>query len=183
MGTLSATTHEFHREIIDHDDSCLYTSMRYVNGTLNAMVNKRLRSMVADYIRKNTNLHSAVLERGTTCKTIADYCNQIEKGKLRGGEPEVRALATLCRILIRLVTMTKTVQGNVNITISNYGEHEESFKECVYILYDEENQHYDPLYVINKENPDEKLTIFGRNDQAVLNLLCKFIREEFHGER
>jgi hypothetical protein len=139
--------------------------------------------MVADYIRKHQYLHLTVLQSGTQCETVEAYCSKIEKGKLWGGEPEIRALAMLSHTLIRVVWKTKPVQGKYNITILNYGEDEESFKECVYILYDEENKHYDPLYVINKEDPHEKLTIFQCYDGTVSELLGKFIQEELHGEK
>jgi hypothetical protein len=120
------------------------------------MDNKGLRSMVADYIRKHPNLHLSVLQSGTLCKTVEEYCFKIKKHNLWGGEPEIRALSMLFRKLIRLVSKSKTVQGKYVINILNYGEDIESFKECVYILYDEENKHYDPLYVINKENSKEE---------------------------
>jgi len=135
------------------------------------MNNTRLRSMVADYIRKHPNLHLSAVE------------SEIEKHNLWGDEPEIRALVMLSRIIIRLVYKTKTVQGEYAINILNYGEDIESFKECVYILYDEENKHYDPLYLINKQNSDEKLTIFQRNDETVSELLGTFIREQLHGKK
>jgi hypothetical protein len=65
----------------------------------------------------------------------------------------------------------------------NYGEDNETSSECIYILYDEENQHYSPLYIINKENSCEKTTIFPPNDEIVKELLEKFIRQEFGGNK
>jgi hypothetical protein len=47
MGRISVLTHEFCRRKIDGDGSYLYTSFRYVNGTVEKMDNKGLRSMVA----------------------------------------------------------------------------------------------------------------------------------------
>jgi len=87
------------------------------------------------------------------------------------------------RKLIRLVSRTKTAEGKYVINIWTYGEDIESFKECVHILYDEENKHYDPLYLINKENSEEELTIFQRDDETVSCLLSKFIEEEMHGKK
>jgi len=137
---------------------------------------------VADYIRKHENLHLAILQSGTSCKTVEEYCTQIEKHNLWGGEPEVRALAMLSRTQIRLIYKTKSDQGGYITNILNYGEDKETFKERVYILYDEENKHYDPLYVINKDS-HEQLTIFSSNDELVDELLEKFIREEFGGNK
>jgi len=73
--------------------------------------------MVADYIRKHEYLHLTVLQSGTQCETVESYCSKIEKGKLWGGEPEIRALAMLSHTLIRVVWKKKPVQGKYNITI------------------------------------------------------------------
>jgi len=183
MAAKSAITHEFRRGKVDGDGSCLYTSFRHVNDILKSMDNKRLRSMVADYILKHPNLHLSALESGTRYRTVEEYCSQIEKHNLWGGEPEIRALVMLSRKLIRLVSKTKTAQREYVINIFDYGEDIESFKECVYILYDEEKKHYDPLYVINKENSKEELRIFQRDDETVSELLSKFIQEELHGKK
>jgi hypothetical protein len=183
MAVKSATSNEFHRGKVDDDSSNLCTAFRYVNGTLSTIDNKRLGSLVADYILNKEDLHRSVLDSNRKYKTIKDYCDQIKKGNLSGGKFELQALAMIGRLVVSVVSMTKTDQGNVNIKIVNYGEHVESFKECVYILYDEENKQYDPLYVINKEDPQEKLTIFERDDDAISKLLDKFIREELHGKK
>jgi hypothetical protein len=183
MAVKSATNNEFHRGKVDGDGSCLYSSFRYVNGIVDSIDNTRLRCMVADYIRKHEYLHLTVLQSGTQCKTVEAYCSKIEKDNLWGGEAEIRALAMLSHKLIRVVWKTKPVQGNYSINILNYGENEESFKECIYILYDEEKKHYDPLYVINKEEPHEKLTIFQCYNGIISQLLDKFIREELYGKK
>ncbi len=183
MDEKSAITHEFRRGKVDGDGSSLYTSFRHVNDILKSMDNKRLRSMVADYILKHPNLHLSVLQSGTLCKTVEEYCFKIKKQNLRGGEPEIRALSMLSHKLIRLVSKTKTAQNKYSINIFDYGEDIESFKECVYILYDQEKKHYDPLYVINKENSKEELRIFQRDDETVSELLSKFIQEELHGKK
>jgi hypothetical protein len=179
MATPSATTHAFCRGKAADDGSCLYTSFRDVDDISNTTDNQQLRSMVATYIREHKNLHSVVLQTGVHC--VEDYCYKIEKGNLWGGEPEIRALTMLGRILICLVWIKPTAQDD--ICILNYGEDKNSFKECVYILYDEANKHYDPLCVINKQDPNEKMTIFPRDDKTIAALLSRFIREELHGEK
>jgi hypothetical protein len=179
---VSALTHEFRRWEVKHDGSCLYSSFRYVTGNWNTMNNQRVRSQVADRILMNNNLHTAALERCNRYTTVEDYCEKIQKGKLRDDELEVRALSMIGRILVRQVSIAKNNQGNNRITIWNYGEEARSFEECVYILYDEENKHYDPMYLVNKVNLDET-TIFKPDDVTVLELLRKFIREELHGKK
>ncbi|CAF1081713.1 unnamed protein product, partial [Rotaria sordida] len=136
--------------------------------------------MVIDYIRKREDLHCLALKHATNCKNIKDYCDKIEKGDLQNDELEFRALAMLCCLLIRVFSITKTLEGNININVLNYGEHIESFTECIYILYDEENKHYDPLYAINKQKPDENITIFKRDDETIVQLVYIFLQEEFH---
>ncbi|CAF3737355.1 unnamed protein product [Rotaria sordida] len=136
--------------------------------------------MVIDYIRKRENWHCLALKHATNCKNIKDYCDKIEKGDLQNDELEFRALAMLCCLLIRVFSITKTLEGNININVLNYGEHIESFTECIYILYDEENKHYDPLYAINKQKPDENITIFKRDDETIVQLVYIFLQEEFH---
>jgi hypothetical protein len=89
LDTISATTHQFCRRKVEGDGFCLYSSFRYVNRIWNTIKNERVRSLVADYIRKNKSLHLAVLESGTSWKTAEEYCTQIEKHNLWGGEPEV----------------------------------------------------------------------------------------------
>jgi len=79
MAKIPAISHEFRRGKVDGDGSCLYTSFRYLNGTVQTMDNKRLRCMVANYIRNHENLHISVLQSGTLCKTVEEYCSQIEK--------------------------------------------------------------------------------------------------------
>ncbi|CAF2740304.1 unnamed protein product [Rotaria sp. Silwood2] len=177
---ISTVTYNLRRQKIDENNSSLFESVRYANGNMDAIDNKRLFSLVVDYIGKNENLHYYVLERNTSCKTIKDYCIKIEKGNLQGGEAELRALSMLCRLLICIVSIKKTPEGSININFTNYGEHVKSFHECIYLLYDEENQHYDALYAVNIQNQNEKITIFKRNDEVVLKLLDKFIREEIH---
>jgi hypothetical protein len=154
-----------------------------VNRTLSTIDNKRLRSLVADYILIKEDLHRPVLDNNRKYKTIKDYCDQIKKGNLPGSKFELQTLAMIAHLVICVISMTKTDQGNINTKTLNFGAHVESFKECVYILYDEENKHYDPLYVINKEDPHEKLTIFEHDDDTVSELLVKFIREELHGKK
>lgn len=92
-------------------------------------------------------------------------------------------MAILSRTVIRLVWKTKAVSDKYAFIILNYGGDIESFKECIYILDDEENKHYDPLYVINKENPGDILPPVQRGDKIVAELLDKFVQEELCGKK
>jgi hypothetical protein len=168
----SAATHEFRYGMVNGDGSSLYTSFRYLNGILNKTDDDRLRSIVTDFLHKNKALYHEDLGSGIECKTDR-----------WGDELELEALAMLYQKLIRLVSKTKNAQGKYVTNILNYGQYTQSFKECIYILYDEEKKYYQPLYLINKQNTDEKFTTFQCDDETVSELLAKFIREELHGKK
>jgi hypothetical protein len=181
MAAKSALTHEFRRGTADGNGSCLFASISYVNDFAHQTNSQRLRSVVADRIHKNKDLHPLVLESNAECKTIEDYCTRLKADNVYGGEIELQVAAIVCYLVIHVVSMKKTVYGNSIINIVNYGKDTKLSKECAYILYDEDNQRYNPLYVVNKHNSIEILTIFPRHDRVVLELLKKFIQKEFGG--
>ncbi|CAF3682351.1 unnamed protein product [Rotaria sp. Silwood1] len=177
---ISATTHLICRKTIDNNDASPYASVRFANRCPPKIDNKCLRSMVADYISKNENLKHLVLERDTNGENIKVYCDKIKKGNIQDDELEFRVLAMLCHLCICVFLIKKTSEGKININVLKYGEQVEIFIECIYILYDEEHKHYEPLYAINKQNPDENITIFKRNDETVIQLIYKFIQELYY---
>ena len=179
MGRISAVTDDFYCDKTDRNDASLYTSFRCVNGTSKTISNRYLQSRVVDYIRKHSERYSSMLQSGS----VEKYCLQVEKGKVRGGKVELDILAKVGWTVIRVVSVTKTADNNVDIKIVPYGEEIDSFTECVYILCYEETGHYYPLYIANKEKPDEKTTIFRCDDQIVAGLLEKFIRTEFPSKK
>lgn len=61
---------------------------------------------------------------------------------------------------------------------SFYGEEDPQRTNYVCILYDEQNIHYDPLYVINIENPKDEETIFRLDDDTIRQCLRDFIYQE-----
>ncbi|CAF0969770.1 unnamed protein product [Rotaria magnacalcarata] len=142
------------------------------------MVNKQLRSRVADYIRKNENLKSLVIKGGTNGKSIDDYCNRIKTGKLQEDEIQIQALAMVCQLLIHVISMKNNLFGDDDIHISRYDAPVVPFKKCIYLYYDEEDKHYDSLYAINKENPMENITIFKYDDQHMYQLATRFVQEK-----
>jgi hypothetical protein len=141
------------------------------------MLNEGLRKQVANYIRSHKELHNWVLNSGTSCKTVEEYCSLIEQGKLWGGAPELRALSELLNIIICVISMTKSEEEK-RVWCDYYGEDNQSAEKCVYILYDEEKGHYDPIYLMDMQNPSKKETEFDPNDEMVNDLLRTFIKEE-----
>ncbi|CAF1426554.1 unnamed protein product [Adineta steineri] len=178
--TISALPHEFRRGQVPVDSSSLLSSIRYVNNTNGTSNNKTLRNFVAERIFKNENLRTAILGRQTNCTTAAQYREQIKKGQLHDGAIEIKVLSNLCDLLIRVVSMKENHPDSTNLPYLEYGDDAKTTNKCVYILYDEEAKHYDPLYIVNKDNPDEKLTIFERDNTETSDLLRTFIQEKLH---
>ncbi|CAF2510349.1 unnamed protein product [Rotaria sp. Silwood2] len=168
-------TREFRIEKINDNASSLLASIREANGYPDRINNQYLCSMISQCICKNATLNSLVSNYGD----VNEYCNKIVKGELYGDEVQLQALSIICRLVICIVSASKSIDGSIRIGNNIYGESIESFEECIYILYDEEHEHYDPLYVINMEN-QQKTKVFQRNDKTIVKLLNIFLKEEFN---
>jgi hypothetical protein len=187
MGKISASTHKFYRGEAPGDGTCLYWSFLLVikpllvkrfgevSYDLMKLINDGLRTEVAQYIRSHPEMYDMVLNSDTEYKDVVGYCSAIEQGKLWGGDPELKALSDLYNIIICVINPTKVTKENCLIP-SYYGEGNPLATQCVYIYFDGED-HFDPLYLVNMENLDEKETIFDPNDQMRNDLLKKFIKE------
>lgn len=157
---LSAITHQFRRENVHNDGLSLYTSFRYVIGLSNTINNEYLHSIVTNYLQENFG--------------IVSY----------NDDDKIEILANLYNKLVRLVSKTKTGQGKYMTNIFKYGEHLKTIDGCVYIFYNGETHHYEPLYLVNKQNMNDILTIFqNHNEEFVFELLFKFIREDLNGRK
>jgi hypothetical protein len=202
MGRISVSTHKFCRGKVPGDGSCLYWSILLVlqllsiemfgadlsnmlltevlikeafKGYLLEEVNEGLRVQVADYIRAHSEMHDMVLNSDTEYKDVEEYCSAIEQGKLWGGDPELNVLSILHNIKICVIDPTKVTKNNGLLTLY-YGEENPSATQCVYIYFD--GNHFDPLFMVNMNNSNEKETKFDPDDQMVNDLLKKFIEEE-----
>ncbi|CAF3334326.1 unnamed protein product [Rotaria socialis] len=98
-------------------------------------------------------------------------------GKLPEDEIQIKALAMVCQFLIHVISMKNNLFGEDDIHVSLYDAPVVPFKECIYLYYDEDDERYDSLYAINKENPMEKMTIFKPDDQHIYQLATKFVQE------
>lgn len=170
-------TREFRIEKINDDDALsLLVSIRQANGYPDRISNQYLCSRVSEYIRNHEHLKALVSNN----EDINEYCNKIEKGELYGDEVQLQTLSMICRLAIYIVSASKTIDGDIQIDKKIYGESVKSFEDCVYIFYNAEHKHYDPLYVINMENLQEKTKIFKRNDETITELLNIFLKKEFN---
>jgi hypothetical protein len=198
-----AATHEFRRGKAPGDNTCLYWSFLLVSKLplmkifsedlfnkfltkgliedkskedLIEAINENLRIVVADYILKHTEMHCMVLNSTDKYKTVQKYCSAIKEGKFWGGDPELKALSDLFKIIICIIDLTKITSYNCLLP-SYYGEDNPLATKCVYIYYNGKD-HFDPLYMINIENSNDIETISVPNDQTVIDLLKKFIKEK-----
>jgi hypothetical protein len=203
MGKIFAATHEFRRGKARGDHKCLYWSFLLVfklrlieilgedlfnkfltkgliedksKEYLIEAINEGLRIEVANYILEHTEMHRMVLSSTDKYKTVQEYCFAIEQGKFWGGDPELKALSDLFNIIICVIDLTKITSDNCLLP-SYYGEDNRLATECVYIYYNGKD-HFDPLYMINIENSNHIETISVPNDQTVIDLLKKFIKEK-----
>ncbi|CAF3755471.1 unnamed protein product [Rotaria sordida] len=178
MGKISAKTHKFVRGNAHRDHKCLYWStLKVFKQRLTKECNEDLRIHTANYIRNNEEIHHAILYGDTSYRTVDEYCSAIEQGTLWGGDPELQALSNIYNTIIYLISMRED-NGKKSVWSKIYGENNSLVKTFVCILYDEQQRHYDPLYVVNIENENEQETIFERNDDTVKELLTNFIRED-----
>jgi len=190
MDKISARTHKFCRGKAPGDRKCLFWSFLDVmkpfliavlgnvlfERDLMEALNEDLRVRVADYIRSHTEMHYMVLASAFGYKTVEQYCSDIMQVKLLAGEPELHALSSLYNILICKIDLIN-IRGDKCLSPSYYGEKNTLATQCVYIYYNGRD-HFDPLFIKNRTNPNEKETMFDPNDETVNDLLRKFIKEE-----
>ncbi|CAF2648392.1 unnamed protein product [Rotaria sp. Silwood2] len=174
MGKISGKTHKFVRGNVLSDGTCLYWSaLKVFNQPLLEQYNEDLRIHTANYIRNHKEIHYTISNRGT----VDEYCSAIEEGKLWGGDLELQVLSNIYNTIICLISVTEC-NGAKFVWSLFYGENNSLATTYVCMLHDVQQGHYDPLYVMNIKNTNEKETIFDRNDNTIKELLADFIRKE-----
>jgi len=175
MSDISEETHEFRQGNV----SCLFSTIRYLLQIKNTIDDKRLRELVNDKILQikklsKTNLSNDTNENNEVIKKTFD---QIKQVKTTDNENELEALVLLYQIIFSVVFVTKNDQIASSVYVHYYGRNSLSLQRCVYIIYDETSKHYDPLYLFNKSNPNEPMTIFDCENNIIKILLRKFFKE------
>ncbi|CAF1257954.1 unnamed protein product [Rotaria magnacalcarata] len=166
--------------MIERNDDSLYTAMRSANDTMLTMDNQRLRSLVASEVGHKNKSTDLAFQRDKCGETIRKCPNtKTIQGELQDRESKLDILAKLCRFLIYVVVIKPSVQGNI-IHVLNYGAFAVPYSKCICILHEEKEDHYDPLCAVNKQNLNEKITPFERDEKNISELLTIFIREELH---
>jgi hypothetical protein len=182
MAYTSAGEYQFCRGEAPGDGTCLFWSgLAVFKLPSTKLCNKALRILTANYIRRHPDLHVWVLNSGTTCKTVEEYCSSLEQGRLLAGEIELKVLSKLFNTVICVIFITK--QGKEKkVWSSYYGSDNPLATKCVYIHCEElfrkkKEGHYEPMYLMDMQNSNEKETIFDPDDDTVNQLLRKFIKE------
>jgi hypothetical protein len=181
MGTISAGEYQFRRGEAPGDGTCLFWSALAVFKLPSEEIyNEDLRIQVANYIRDHPDLHGWVLYSGRY-ETVEEYCSSLEQGDLFAGDIELKVLSKLFNTVICVIFITK--QGKEKkVWSSYYGSDNPLATKCVYIHCEElfrkkKEGHYEPMYLMDMQNSNEKETIFDPDDDTVNQLLRKFIKE------
>lgn len=182
-------TYEFARKSISDDYSSFYKSARYALGCENTIDIQSFCLQIADKIQKRPSIQNIVFNKYPQYQTIEPYVAIIKQCNIVDIEPEARALASLTKTRIKMVSVRKTDEGKFNINITSYDDDENvsnnydpSKKECIYILNDVETKHFDALVLRNKHDHTNEITRFLCTDDTVNELLHKFIADNFKGK-
>ncbi len=174
---VSKATPKFFQNFTALDGDCLFSSLCFVLRHLQKNTIKDLRQKAADSILQSDTIDDEVLF-AETGKTREKYCYEIKNTNAWGGEAEIRAIGKLHGVIIRVISVVEGDGIISSVHVTEFPENEPSFEKCVYIIL--RNKHYEPLYLRNANNSNEKTTLFDRNDRTIKKILCDFIQEKFH---
>ncbi|CAF4466055.1 unnamed protein product, partial [Rotaria sp. Silwood2] len=169
----SETTQEFFRKPAVGGGHCLFSSLCNILGISEKITIKDLRKQAANYNRQPGKIDTQCLTYETK-KSLKQYCDQIENTNAFGGEAEIRAIAELYKIMIRVV---KVNSQKLCVSISEHPLNETSFEKCCYIIL--ENKHYESLHLRIDNNSNEERSLFDCNDEEVKKLMRDFIRKKY----
>ncbi|CAF3934799.1 unnamed protein product [Adineta steineri] len=171
---ISETTYTLRRKEVPGDGSCLYWSFLFAKPS--KLTVQGLRDQVAAHV-SNMDIDDIQLQSGTDRPNRQQYCNRIRKGAWAGGL-ELEALSQIYHIMIKVIILRKDQQQNSSIDIMPFGKDDKSCIDCIYIVFDEAKSHYEPLYLCNIKNLQDKRTIFNRDNILVDFLLPDFIKRQ-----
>ncbi|CAF0885705.1 unnamed protein product [Adineta ricciae] len=142
-------------------------------------LNQQMRKRVADFIRDEVDLHNLVTNCTDHPYSIPTYCDLLIRAELFAGDLELKVLSDLLDTMICIITATK-YRDQPYVYATSYGETNELAKQSIFILYDDIGKHFSPLYKVNKNDINDKQTIFRRNDLTAPTLLQIFIKDKLH---
>ncbi|CAF4812671.1 unnamed protein product, partial [Rotaria sp. Silwood1] len=144
---------------------CLFSCLRNVLGIADKITIKDLRKKAADFNRQPGKIDKDWL-LNTTGKTVEQYCDEMENTTAWGGEPEIRAIAELYKIIIRVVNVNSE---KFCVSASEFPPNQTSFDRCCYIILN--NNHYESLHLRTDNNSNDERSIFDSNDEEIKKLI------------
>ncbi|CAF5087274.1 unnamed protein product, partial [Rotaria sp. Silwood1] len=152
---------------------CLFSSLCNVLGIADKITIKDLRKQVADFNRQPGKIDEDWL-LNTTWKTVDQYCDEMENTTAWGGEPEIRAIAELYKIIIRVLNVNSE---KCYVSVSEFPTNQTSFDRCCYIILN--NDHYESLHLRTDNNLNDERSIFDSNDEEIKKRIRDFIAKEY----
>ncbi|CAF5099407.1 unnamed protein product [Rotaria sp. Silwood1] len=156
---------------------CLFSCLRNVLGIADKITIKDLRKKAADFNRQPGKIDKDWL-LNTTGKTVEQYCDEMENTTAWGGEPEIRAIAELYKIIIRVVNVNSE---KFCVSASEFPPNQTSFDRCCYIILN--NNHYESLHLRTDNNSNDERSIFDSNDEEIKKLIRDFIAKEYRTKK
>ena len=153
------------RRLVDADNSCLFSSIAYLNeiNNFNTFSSLRYRNIIVEYLLNN-NFDESLLGLPKY-----DYINEINNPSKWGSGIEIKIFTDILKLEIAVVD----VQTN---RIDLFGQ-DKDYASRMYLLYD--GNHYDPLvmnYSIEYDSMFD-ITIFDSNDNNVYNQFKKLVQK------
>ena len=184
MGATSASTHQCSRGKLNGDMESLYTAFRSANGTLEKTTNKQIGRMVAERIYIRESYESKLSKIKPKYKSAEDYYNNVEISKVHGGKKVCDTLASISKLVIRVITRKNIAEGDIDVQLLEYGQDQdqEIVRECIYLFHDEETQQYAFLSCTD-ETSKQTLTRFPRTNQVMSKMFLELIQNEINGKK
>ena len=184
MGKRSVPIHQCSRGKLNGDMESLYTAFRSANGTLEKTTNKQIGRMVAERIYIRESYESKLSKIKPKYKSAEDYYNNVEISKVHGGKKVCDTLASISKLVIRVITRKNIAEGDIDVQLLEYGQDQdqEIVRECIYLFHDEETQQYAFLSCTD-ETSKQTLTRFPRTNQVMSKMFLELIQNEINGKK
>ena len=151
------------RRYVDSDNSCLFSSIAYLNDKENFNENSSMiyRLIIVDYINDN-NLSEDILGMPK-----ADYIQNISEPSTWGGAIELKLFSEIFKMQIASLDVESK-------RIDIFGEIE-NYNKRIYLIYN--GYHYDPLVMnySHKSSNDLDITIFDPEDDCKLTMFRDYL--------
>ena len=140
--------------------------------------------MVAERIYIRESYESKLSKIKPKYKSAEDYYNNVEISKVHGGKKVCDTLASISKLVIRVITRKNIAEGDIDVQLLEYGQDQdqEIVRECIYLFHDEETQQYAFLSCTD-ETSKQTLTRFPRTNQVMSKMFLELIQNEINGKK